>query len=67
MLLLWMSRYEPETVNDVPGRIGPVTLPRPKICLLYTSSRFGQDNPNHIFVPTDEPAGHIEARVRRTA
>jgi len=37
-----------------------------KHCLLVDLSRFGQDNPNEIFVPTDEPAGHIEARVRRT-
>lgn len=36
-------------------------------CLLVDLSRFGQDNPNQIFVPTDEPSGHIEARVRRTA
>jgi urate oxidase len=28
-------------------------------------SRFGQDNPNTIFVPTDEPHGYIEARIRR--
>ena len=28
-------------------------------------SRFGQDNPNQIFVPTDEPHGHIHARVVR--
>jgi urate oxidase len=38
-----------------------------KHCLLVDLERFGQDNPNEIFVPTDEPAGHIEARVRRTA
>jgi len=38
-----------------------------KHCLLVDLSRFGQDNPNEIFVPTDEPAGHIEARVRRSA
>jgi urate oxidase len=38
-----------------------------KHCLLVDLSRFGQDNPNEIFVPTDEPAGQIEARVRRTA
>jgi urate oxidase len=36
-----------------------------KHCLPVDLSRFGQDNPNRIFVPTDEPAGHIEARVRR--
>ena len=26
---------------------------------------FGQDNPNHIFVPIDEPHGYIEATVER--
>jgi urate oxidase len=36
-----------------------------KHCLLVDLKRFGQDNPNQIFVPTDEPSGHIEARVRR--
>ena len=36
-----------------------------KHCLLVDLSRFGQDNPNEIFVPTDEPHGYIEARVRR--
>ncbi len=33
--------------------------------LLVDLSRFGSDNPNHIFVPTDEPHGTIEAMVRR--
>jgi urate oxidase len=43
-----------------------ITLIMPnKHCLLVDLSRFGQDNPNEIFVPTDEPAGHIEACVRR--
>jgi urate oxidase len=32
---------------------------------LVDLSRFGQDNPNEIFVPTDEPHGHIHARVVR--
>ena len=41
-----------------------ITMPN-KHCLLVDLSRFGQDNPNEIFVPTDEPHGHIEARVRR--
>jgi urate oxidase len=36
-----------------------------KHCLLVDLSRFGQDNPNQIFVPTDEPHGYIEARIRR--
>jgi len=33
--------------------------------LLVDLARFGLDNPNHIFVPTDEPHGTIEATVRR--
>jgi urate oxidase len=36
-----------------------------KHCLLVDLARFGQDNPNEIFVPTDEPHGYIEARVVR--
>ena len=36
-----------------------------KHCLLVDFSRFGQDNPNEIFVPTDEPHGQIEARICR--
>ena len=33
--------------------------------LLADLSPFGQDNPNHIFVPNDEPHGYIEATVER--
>jgi urate oxidase len=36
-----------------------------KHCLLVDLSRFGQTNPNQIFVPTDEPYGNIVARVVR--
>jgi urate oxidase len=36
-----------------------------KHCLLVDLSRFGQDNPNEIFVPIDEPHGNIQARLRR--
>lgn len=41
-----------------------LTMPN-KHCLLVDLSPFGQDNPNEIFVPTDEPHGYIEARVVR--
>jgi urate oxidase len=41
-----------------------LTMPN-KHCLLADLSRFGQDNPNEIFVPIDEPHGTIEARLRR--
>jgi len=36
-----------------------------KHCNLVELSPFGQDNPNHIFVPIDEPHGDIQATVRR--
>jgi urate oxidase len=36
-----------------------------KHCLLVDLSRFGQTNPNEIFVPTDEPFGNIVARISR--
>jgi urate oxidase len=36
-----------------------------KHCLLVDLSRFGQTNPNEIFVPTDEPFGNITARICR--
>ena len=43
-----------------------IQLTMPNIhCLLVDLSRFGQDNPNEIFVPTDEPHGYIEARICR--
>jgi urate oxidase len=52
-------------LNDVP-EIDEIELTMPnKHCLLVDLSRFGQDNPNEIFVPTDEPHGLIEACIRR--
>jgi urate oxidase len=46
--------------------IDDIELTMPNIhCLLVDLSRFGQDNPNEIFVPIDEPHGYIEARLRR--
>jgi urate oxidase len=47
-------------------QVSEITLTMPnKHFLLVDLSRFGQDNPNHIFVPTDEPHGTIEARICR--
>jgi len=46
--------------------IGDIQLTMPnKHFLLADLSRFGQDNPNEIFVPIEEPHGAIEARLRR--
>jgi len=55
-----------EAVLKALPEVSEVELTMPNIhCLLVDLSRFGQDNPNEIFVPTDEPHGYIEARVRR--
>ena len=59
-----MGKSALEAVAAVDGI--DLTMPN-KHCLLVDLSRFGQENANEIFVPTDEPAGHIEARVRRRA
>ena len=46
--------------------IARITLTMPNLHhLLADLSPFGQDNPNHIFVPTDEPHGYIEATIER--
>jgi len=41
-----------------------LTLPN-KHCLLVDLAPFGLDNPNEIFVPTDEPHGLIEVHLTR--
>lgn len=46
--------------------IARITLSMPNLHhLLADLSAFGQDNPNHIFVPTDEPHGVIQATIER--
>jgi urate oxidase len=46
--------------------IARVKLTMPNLhCNLVDLSRFGQDNPNQIFVPIDEPHGYIEAVIER--
>jgi urate oxidase len=48
------------------GEVNEIELTMPNLhCLLVDLSRFGQTNPNEIFVPTDEPHGYIEATIRR--
>ncbi len=41
-----------------------ITMPN-KHCLLVDLSRFAQDNPNTVLVPTAEHSGYNKARVRR--
>jgi urate oxidase len=51
---------------DAVPEIADIELAMPnKHCLLIDLSRFGQTNPNEIFVPTDEPYGNIVARIAR--
>jgi urate oxidase len=46
--------------------IARITLTMPNLHhLLADLSPFGQDNPNQIFVPIDEPHGYIEATIER--
>jgi urate oxidase len=52
-------------LHQVP-ELSEIRLTMPNLhCLLVDLSRFGQDNPNEIFVPVDEPHGFIEAHIRR--
>ncbi|HXX70938.1 MAG TPA: urate oxidase [Candidatus Acidoferrum sp.] len=55
-----------ERVLEEVAQVKEIELTMPNIhCLLVDLSRFGQDNPNQVFVPTDEPHGYIEARICR--
>lgn len=48
------------------GAIESIRLSLPNIhCLLVNLKPFGMENPNEIFVPTDEPHGLIEATIAR--
>jgi len=52
-----MERYE--DISEM-----SISMPN-KHCLPVDLSRFGLENNNEVFVPTDEPYGLIEARVKR--
>lgn len=76
MLDVFASNYSPsvqvtlyqmgEAALQTAPEISSVTLALPnKHCLPVNLAPFGLDNPNEIFVPTDEPHGQIEATVSR--
>lgn len=51
---------------DAAPEVARITLTMPNLHHLLADLRpFEQDNPNHIFVPIDEPHGFIEATVER--
>ena len=57
-----------ESVLDSVGEVQEIELRMPNIhCLLIDMTRFGEDNPNEIFLPIDEPHGYIQARLHRRA
>jgi len=76
-LLKEFARHESMSVQHTLFDMGKVALAEvPEIArikltmpnlhhLLADLSPFGQDNPNHIFVPIDEPHGYIEATIER--
>jgi urate oxidase len=56
-----------EAVLAAVPEVTDIRLTMPNLhCLLVDLSRFGQDNPNEIFVPIDEPHGFIEAHIVRS-
>jgi urate oxidase len=76
MLSVFAVKYSPsvqvtlfqmgEAALRTAPEISSVTLAMPnKHYLLANLAPFGLDNPNEIFVPTDEPHGQIEATVSR--
>ncbi len=55
-----------EAVLDAHATVEEIHLTMPnRHCLLIDLARFGMENENEIFVPTDEPHGYIEARLGR--
>lgn len=55
-----------KAVLEAVPEIARIQLTMPNLhCLLVDLTPFGQENPNHIFVPTDEPHGYIEATIER--
>jgi urate oxidase len=56
-----------QAVLDVCPEINEITLTMPnKHHLLINLEPFGLDNPNEIFVPTDEPHGLISGTLSRS-
>jgi urate oxidase len=77
MLAVFAKNYSPsvqvtlfqmgEAALQAAPEISQVTLVMPnQHCLLVNLAPFGLDNPNEIFVPTDEPRGLIEGTVSRS-
>ncbi len=55
-----------ESILDKFTGVDEIAFSMPNIhCLPVDISKFGLENDNRIFVPTDEPHGLIEARLRR--
>lgn len=55
-----------EAVLNEFSMVDEIAFSLPNIhCLPVDMSKLGQRNENRIFVPTDEPHGLIEARLRR--
>jgi urate oxidase len=55
-----------ECVLNKIAEVSEIELKMPNLhCLPVDLSRFGEDNPNEIFLPIDEPHGYIEACIRR--
>jgi urate oxidase len=76
MLKVFATTYSPsvqatlfqmgEAALKAAPEISKITLAMPnKHCLLIDLSRFGLENRNELFLPTDEPHGQIEGTITR--
>ncbi|CAF1367786.1 unnamed protein product [Didymodactylos carnosus] len=53
-------------LEDISNNVIQIHTTMPNIhCLLFDLSRFGQDNPNEIFYPIDDPHGLIQCCLKR--
>jgi urate oxidase len=77
MLVIFATNYSPsvqvtlfqmgEAALQAVPEISKVSLAMPnRHCLLVNLAPFGLENPNEIFIPTDEPHGQIEGTVTRS-
>ncbi|MDP8980285.1 MAG: urate oxidase, partial [Acidobacteriota bacterium] len=56
-----------ETVLERVAEVEEIRISMPnRHCLLVDLAPFGMDNPNEVFVPTEEPHGIIEATLKRS-
>jgi urate oxidase len=54
-----------QVLDSIPEVVDIKIVLMDRNCVLVDLTPFGQDNPNEVFVPTEEPLGYVEAKVVR--